>query len=126
MRLRTLFRLTIAATLFATAGCAATDLSTRLNVVASADGLTLVNETERPVFYIAYEKGIEPLLDWYPCTDAARCNPLHPGERRIVAWSAILGDRPSPASYVVTWWQSELSPDGTPHPTNTHSVLIPK
>ena len=84
-----------------------------ISVTATADGLTVSNVTERPVYLIAIEQETETRTDWIPCTGGSGCLPLDQGERRVIAWSSVLGYAPERKSYVVSWWHSVRNADGT-------------
>lgn len=95
-----------------------------LSVAAATNGLTLTNQTERPVYFVAFEAELATVIDWVPCTGGAGCTPLVQGERRVVAWSAIPGYAPAKTRYLVYWWNAEVGPDGRTRATNIQTVAV--
>jgi hypothetical protein len=95
-----------------------------LTVAAATSGLTVTNQTERPVYFVAFEAELATLIDWVPCTGGSGCNPVVQGERRVVAWSSIPGYAPGKTRYLVYWWNTEVGPDGQPRATNIQTVPV--
>lgn len=135
MRLTSIIRkAALALVVAATAGCETVDpfgplevsgiQAGTLSVAAATNGLTVTNQTERPVYLVAFEADLATLIDWIPCTGGSGCIPLAQGERRVVAWSSIAGYAPAKAHYIVYWWNTEVGPDGQPRATNIKTVTV--
>lgn len=82
-------------------------------VTPTAEGLAVMNQTERPVYLFAIEQETDTRADWLPCTGGPGCPALAQGERRVIAWSSVSGYAPEKRSYVLSWWHVEAKPDGS-------------
>jgi len=95
-----------------------------VSVAPTATGITIVNQTERPVYLFAVNAETLALLDWAPCTGGTNCPALAQGAQRDIAWADIYWYAPTVKQYTVYWWNVTVQPDGTARAENLHSVTI--
>jgi hypothetical protein len=136
MRFPSVFRQTaLTLSIASAAGCTSTELSGplsqsagiqagKITVSAGSDGLTLSNQTERVVYFTAFESDLATLIDWIPCTGGAGCKSLVQGERRVVAWSTVAGYDSAKPRYLVYWWNADVGPDGSTRAANIQTVVV--
>ncbi|HET7188712.1 MAG TPA: hypothetical protein VFI52_11175 [Gemmatimonadaceae bacterium] len=77
-----------------------------VTAAATVTGILVRNGTTAPIFYLAAEAGTLALLDFLPCSDAARCPNIAPGEEKGLRWDQVVGYAPDLHSYVLLWWQA--------------------
>jgi hypothetical protein len=95
-----------------------------VGVTATASGLTVVNQTARPIYLMAANAETLALLDWLPCTGGAQCPALAQGQKREIPWASVVGYTASAKQYTLFWWNVTVQPDGTARAQNVHNVPI--
>lgn len=100
----------------------ATAPSGTVTAVSTLAGIRATNETNRPVFYTAVEREASALYDFFPCTDASRCDNIAPGASATLPWSRVASFDPAKHEYLFYWWQAP-PPDDTQARSGTLSVL---
>lgn len=116
-------------------GCASADsvgpsaeapslLAGKVSVAAGSDGLSLLNQTERPVYFTAFERDLAARIQWAPCTSGSNCQVLVQGEHRVLPWASVTGYLPTKPTYLVYWWNTEVGPDGRARVANMQSVSV--
>jgi hypothetical protein len=95
-----------------------------VDVTAAADGLVVINHSERAAYIRAIDRGMTPLDDWAPCV-SPRCNPSAAGQQPVVVpWASVIGYGPDKKEFVVYWWYADTLPDGSLRPGTVYSVLV--
>lgn len=91
----------------ATSGCAIVEPKYKgpVDVVATAEGIVVTNETNYAVQVHSIAEAALPLWDTYPCFEGTR---VLPGETTTLAWATESQSYPAPNRYLVRWWR-----DGT-------------
>jgi hypothetical protein len=89
---------------------------------ATADGILVSNQTSRPIYLIAMERSLVPLLDWIPCTSG--CPSQAPGEQRLVPWNSVVGASTDRREYQVYWWHAVSQPDGSLRAGNVTGAVV--
>lgn len=131
-------QLWILAFALAAAGCHSSDLTEisyetgpngtqagYVRITPTATGLTVANQTERPIYLMAVNAELLALLDWVPCTATGpTCSSLAAGEQREIPWASVLGYSANTKQYTVYWWHSLVMPDGTLRPEEVHNVTV--
>lgn len=84
-----------------------------VSVTPAAAGLVVVNQTERPVYFIAFERETGTRTDFRPCTGGVGCPTVAQGESVTYPWSSVLGAAPDRPSYLLYWWHTVTGSDGT-------------
>lgn len=111
---------TIVAALLGTMACAGSSPSSPtpdgmpgFDAHATAEGLRLRNDTDRTVYYAAFEHdwGTRGLFLFGPCTDAPRCPSIAAGATVTVPFDEITGYTPEAEKALVYTWH--LVPSGT-------------
>lgn len=95
-----------------------------VRLTATAAGLSVSNQTERPVHLFAVNAETLALLDWVPCTGGSKCPPLAPGASREIPWAAVAMYEPNVKQYTVYWWNVTVQPDGSARADNLHNMTI--
>ena len=93
--------------------------SSPVRVTADGTSLELLNFSDRPAFYIIYEREAAALIDWATCVDTPGCEFVGAHSRVRVPYSAIGGYQPGKREAIVWWWQSL----GGSVPGGTHSIV---
>lgn len=88
--------------------------------VASGE-LVIHNGTASPVFSIAMGREIAALIDWIPCADPDRCNPLAAGAVRHVPLATINGG--AERELLFYWWHGVATPNGW-GPDSIRSAIV--
>jgi hypothetical protein len=86
-------------------------------------GLTIVNQTDRPIYLFAVNAETLALLDWAPCAGGANCPALAQGARRDIPWADVYWYAPNVKQYTVYWW-NVVQVEGTPRADNMHNVTV--
>jgi hypothetical protein len=94
-----------------------------VSVTPTDAGLTIVNQTDRPIYLFVVNAETLALLDWAPCTGGANCPALAPGARRDIAWADVYWYVPNVKQYTVYWW-NVVQADGTPRADNMHNATV--
>ena len=94
-----------------------------VSVTPTDAGLTIVNQTGRPIYLFAVNAETLALLDWAPCTGGANCPALAPGARLDIPWADVYWYAPNVKQYTVYWW-NVIQVDGTPRADNMHNVTV--
>lgn len=135
MRFVAMLRSTALLLTLASGGCVSADpvgpfseapslLAGKVSVAAVSDGLAIMNQTERSVFYTAYERDLSAYILWAPCVGGPNCKVLAQGETRVLAWDSVYGYLPTKPTYLVFWWNTEVGADGQVRVTNMQSVIV--
>lgn len=95
-----------------------------VQVTPTATGLTVKNQTERPVYLFAVNAEMLALLDWAPCTGGSKCPALAQGASREIPWSDVTGYQANVKQYTVYCWNVTVQPDGTPRADNMHNLTV--
>jgi hypothetical protein len=119
------------------AGCHASDLtevsydattpgiqSGYVSVTPTSDGLVVVNQTERPIYFVAINAEMLALWDWAPCTGGSGCPALAQGQQRLLPWSSVLGYDPSTKQFSLSWWHVTVMSDGSARADAVHTVSV--
>ncbi len=95
-------------------------------VTASAGpaGIVARNQTERPVFYTAFERGTLAYVKWAPCVTGPSCRVMLQGATATLPWSEVSGYASGKQEYVFYWWQAITDPDGETRPGAVQSVIV--
>ena len=91
---------------------------------ATSAGILVTNQTERPIFVLAMERGMTALADWIPCVSGPGCTSQAPGEQRVIPWSSILGYAADRHEYAVYWWHAVSQPDGSVRAGTITSAVV--
>ena len=116
--------LPLLALLFATAACDSTTAPVNVAGVEArvANGeLVIHNATPNPVFTMAVGREAAALVDWIPCADPDRCDPLAAGAVRKVPLSQIIGG--TEPELIFTWWHGVATPNGW-KPDSIRSAIV--
>ncbi|MEO8336132.1 MAG: hypothetical protein ABI664_14230 [bacterium] len=95
-----------------------------VGVTPTAAGLTIENQTERPIHLFAVNAETLALLDWIPCTGGEKCPALAPGARRDIPWADVFAYSANVKQYTVYWWNVTVQPDGSARADNLHNVTV--
>ena len=121
----------LAAALAASIACASPTpgpASAGAEVSARADGVSgirLRNETNRPIYYVAFERSYAARVQFAPCTDAPRCPSIAPNSEGTIPYSAIGGYEAGAREAVVYWWHLRPNPEeGERLLEDMHSVIV--
>ena len=95
-----------------------------VSVTPTVAGLTIINQTDRPIYTFAVNAETLALLDWVPCTGGANCPALAQGARRDVPWADVYWYAANTKQYSVYWWNVTVQPDGTARADNMHNVTV--
>jgi hypothetical protein len=95
-----------------------------VRVTPTANGLTVVNQTERPIYLFAANAESLALLDWIPCTGGPACQALAQGASRDLPWSAVALYEPNVKQYTVYWWNVTVQSNGTARADNMHNLTV--
>lgn len=100
-----------------TSGCALVEpkYEGTVDVVATAEGIVVTNETNYAVQVHSIAEAALPLWDTYPCFEGTR---VLPGERMTFAWASASQSSPAPGRYLVRWWRDgtcSTNTDDGPH-----------
>ena len=90
----------------------------------SAEGIRIVNQTERPVAYRAYERDLAARTGVGACAGGPGCPTLAPGAAATLSWSSVDGYDAGKTAYVLYWWQVYTEPDGTVRVGYLQHVLV--
>lgn len=118
--------LLISALIVAAIACRSSTAPTEIGgVVATArlQDVELTNHTKEPVFSFTVGRKSSALVDWAPCADAVRCQPLAPGDTRITRYVTLPGV--SEDEVVVSWWHSLRGANGVARPDSIRSAIVP-
>lgn len=93
-------------------------------VTATSAGLVAINQTERPVFYFAVERGLLALIDWVPCTvQTGSCVGIAPGQTFTIPWDKVVGYKADATEYAFLWYHI-ATVNGTPTMTDGQTVIV--
>src|SRR5215207_1926102 len=83
--------------------------SAQVAVAPVAGGLRLRNDTDQPIAYTVFERGV--LARFAPCLDPGPgCVRLAPGASAVVPYAEMGGYHPGATKAIVYWWH--VVPDG--------------
>jgi hypothetical protein len=91
---------------------------------SSDAGISAVNQTERPVYYAAFERGMLATTLWVPCTGEPTCRTLAPGGTTTLPWNEVEGYDPSKKEYLFYWWHGVQDDKGGMRPDSVRAVVI--
>jgi hypothetical protein len=115
----------LAAVLGLALGCASPTgpADSLLRVTARDAAVQVENVSERPVFYLVYERGATALINW-SASVAADCPSVAPGARAAIPYTAIGGYVSGKREAIVWWWEAVPGPGDEPVPGAVHSVVV--
>lgn len=116
--------ITLLALLVATAACGSTTAPVGVAGVEArvANGALVVhNATPNPVFTNAVGREAAALVDWVPCADPDRCDPLAAGATRTTPLSQIVGG--TEPELILSWWHALATPNGW-RPDSIRSAIV--
>lgn len=98
------------------------DVSARADAAA---GITVRNQTDRAIYYVAFERSYAARVQFAPCTDAPRCPSIAPGAEGTIPYSAIGGYKAGAREAIVYWWHLRTNPvEGERLVGEMHSVIV--
>jgi hypothetical protein len=84
-----------------------------VSVTPTNDGLSVVNLTPRPIYFLALNAEYLALIDWIPCFGGTGCPTVAQGQQRVIPWSSVVGYSASTRQFTLIWWHGLVLPDGT-------------
>ena len=94
-----------------------------LSVVAVRPEITITNRTTQEVFVFVVGREALALINWAPCIDRSRCEPLAPGASRRVPYPANLTGRVEREASII-WWRAIRGSDWVERPGDFRSVIV--
>ncbi len=94
-----------------------------LTVVAVRPEITITNRTTQEVFVFVVGREALAAINWAPCIDRSRCEPLAPGASRRVPYPANLTGRVEREASVI-WWRAIRGSDWIVRPGGFRSVVV--
>jgi hypothetical protein len=93
----------------------------------TADGLTLINPTDRTIYYAVFERewAEKGLFIWGQCTDAPRCPSIPPRGSVRIPLSEVNGYNPRAREARVYYWFLVPEPNGGYRVTDMRSLVAP-
>ncbi len=95
-----------------------------VGITATAAGLKVVNQTERPIYLMAINAETLALIDLALCTGGTNCPSLAQGQQREIPWSSVLFYAENAKQFTVLWWNVTVQPDGSARANNLHNVAV--